>query len=415
MRLFRLVIVLLLAIVVLPVGMVLAQEPNPTRVLPDTVEQGGTFNVTVNFTAPAAEFNSIYLCDVHPTGWSANVSAAWCQPSPVGAVARGNFIEVVWQGPYNNGTNFTVLYKVTVPCNASLGDYTFDGILNYYIAGELQAQVTAGDSQVEVIPPALCFSPASIDFYGAVNGTNLQNQTLQLWSSTPCMLNWSLSDDADYMGHDWLSENRTSGSCTNVPSSVTVSANTSGMDVGDYIANITIQSPDANNSPQNVTVRLYVRTTGTLKGQVSFSGRGNAPGSTWIEAFVVKFFVPGELGQALRTEVATTNETGVFTVDNVTAGLYDIGIKNNTCLSEVETNVTMTAGNVTWVNFGTIREGDCAPPHDDWVSFTDWQDLIGHAGQAYANADFNRNGFVDFADWQMLIGNADQKGDLYGK
>jgi len=410
MRLFTTVVIVLVwaAMVVLPLGMILAQEPNPVRALPDTVERGEIFNVTVTFTAPVDSFVP-GLAELAPDGW--NVSDLWSDPVAY-SKATDNMAEYTWfYGPYPNGTNFTVSYKVKVPDNASEGYHDFSGQLYY---GQGNNTPVAGDSQVEVKKPTICFTP-SIDFYAAL-GQNPQNQTLQLWSSTPCMLNWTLSDDADYGGHDWLSENLTSGNCTNVHSSVAVPVNTSGMPVGDYTANITIESPDANNSPQKVTVNLYIRTTGTLKGQVNFIGRG-APGSDkWVEPFVVKFFdnaTKFEMGWSPIN--ATTNNTGVFTISNVTVGTYDIGIKNRTCLSEVETNVTMTAGNFTVVNFGTIREGDCYPPGDDRVNIDDYGDILVHYNQVYANGDFDRDGKVDIDDYGIVIMNYGQKGDLYGK
>ena len=65
MRLLRLVIlVAAVAIVVFPAGRALAYPPaNPVRTLPATVEKGATFNVTVNFTAPADNFSAISLTD----------------------------------------------------------------------------------------------------------------------------------------------------------------------------------------------------------------------------------------------------------------------------------------------------------------------------------------------------------------
>jgi len=69
------------------------------------------------------------------------------------------------------------------------------------------------------------------------------------------MLNWSVSDDAE-----WLSENPTSGSSTSPQdtTSVAVSVNTAGMSDGNYSANITITADGANNSPQTVPISLHV-------------------------------------------------------------------------------------------------------------------------------------------------------------
>jgi len=421
MRLLRVVILLVaVAIVVFPAGMALAYPPaNPVRVLPATVERGAKFNVTVNFTAPADKFNSISLTDFAPDDWNVTVSAAWCQPAASGALATGNMTALGWYlTSYNNGTNFTALYKVTVPCGAELGNYTFgDGFLGYYIgnvSGHIYENIT-GNFNVTVVPPAIC-STSSIDFFASL-GQNPENQTLQLWSSTPCMINWTLSDDADYEGHDWLSENRTSGNCTNVTSPVALSANTSGMPLGDYTASITINSTEANNSPRIVPVSLHIKTTGTLRGQVNFTGRGASGTDKWVETFVVKFF-----DNATKLEMgwspinATTNNTGVFTINEVVAGKYDIGIKNWTCLSEKVTNVTVNIGALTVVDFGTTREGDAN--NDDWVTGADRSILYASWGSQSPNpeynwkADFNRDGWITGADRSIMYSVWGQHGDL---
>jgi len=423
MRLVGLVLtaVALVAIMVLPVDIALGYgSANAVRVLPATVQRGETFDVTLTFTAPADQFTSISLRDTAPDGWNATVNVAWGTPHPDVVKAEGARASLTWNGPYPNGTNFTVMHKVTVPCDASLGDHSFnlseyENFLSYYIGGsEVIRENITGASVVEVIPPAILASPASISFYAAFGKGNPQDQPLQLRSSTPCRLNWSVSDDAS-----WLSENPASGNCTNVTSSVAVSVNISGMSAGDYSANITVESPEARNSPLIVPVGLHIRETGTLQGQVTFGGRGDAPNDKWIEPFVVKLFQPGQLSQAVWTGVATTNDTGVFTITDVVASTYDIGIKNATCLSKVVTNITVGFNETTEVDFGDILEGDAN--NDDYVDVSDLSLLSGawysYPGQPNwdARVDFNRdNTIIDVSDLSLLSSNWYKWGDLYG-
>jgi len=75
------VIVTVVAVSLLPVGMGLAQEANPSRILPHTVERGQTFDVTVTFTAAADNFNGIGLTDLAPDGWEVTLDKAWCAPN----------------------------------------------------------------------------------------------------------------------------------------------------------------------------------------------------------------------------------------------------------------------------------------------------------------------------------------------
>jgi hypothetical protein len=168
---------------------------------------------------------------------------------------------------------------------------------------------------------------------------------------------------------------------------------------------------------KNVTAHFAAVVVGaTLEGHVSFSGRTN--NTQWIEPFVVKGFEHNNLSHVLWTGNATTNNTGVFNITGLNPGTYDIGIKNWTCVSEVVSNVTLTAGNTTVVNFGTTREGDI--DNNDWVYLGDlsafctaWNTKPGD-GLWNVNADFDRNGWVYLGDLSLFCTNWNQKGDAWG-
>jgi hypothetical protein len=93
--------------------------------LPDVTYPGGTFDVFVSFTAPADGFNSIGLTDLAPDGWEVAVDTAWCTPNADFVKATGNKVEIAWFGEpgigFDKGTNFTAMYKVTVPDDAAPG------------------------------------------------------------------------------------------------------------------------------------------------------------------------------------------------------------------------------------------------------------------------------------------------------
>ena len=153
-------IVALMVVAVMPVAIAMAQEANPVRVLPDTVQRRETFNVTVTFTAPEDKFNAISLTDFCPDGWNVTVDGAWCTPNADEVLATGNRAEIAWFGEigvgFDNGTSFSAVYKVTVPDDASAGVHTFDGFLEYYLAstGPYYENIT-GDSETEVNVPTL--------------------------------------------------------------------------------------------------------------------------------------------------------------------------------------------------------------------------------------------------------------------
>lgn len=149
-------VVALLLIALMPVAITLGQEASPARVLPDAVHRGETFDVTMNFTAPVEQFNAIYLTDLAPDGWNVIVDEAWCTPNADAFTGVGNKAEIAWYGEpgvgFDKDISFSALYKVTVPDDASLGIYAFNGSLGYWVGpeGPYSENIT-GSSQVEVV------------------------------------------------------------------------------------------------------------------------------------------------------------------------------------------------------------------------------------------------------------------------
>jgi hypothetical protein len=127
----------------------------PTRYLPDPpmVMGNQTFNVTIDFTNREDDFNTITLVDNAPSGWSIQVDPTWCTPNANNASVVGDQAQLEWDGPYPAATDFTAVYKVSVPGNVTPGFYTFTGGLLDFCSGvdcDYSVEVT-GDSQVEVI------------------------------------------------------------------------------------------------------------------------------------------------------------------------------------------------------------------------------------------------------------------------
>jgi len=133
-----------------------------TRDLPDTVQPGEEFEVTLTFTAPADNFNTVGLGDIPPSGsvWPATVEKADVIPSTVFAGVVSGTVTVLWVASFRSGQVFTVPYKVTVPAGTTEGSYNFAGTVKYKIGqseyqvditGDSQVDIT-GDSQVEILP-----------------------------------------------------------------------------------------------------------------------------------------------------------------------------------------------------------------------------------------------------------------------
>ena len=150
-------VVAMMAVAFIPLAIALAQQQaNPVRVLPATVQKGEIVEVTVNFTAPADNFSPVGLTDIAPDGWNVTVNTTWCTPNAEFVNTTDNKAEIMWYGEpnvgFDNGTSFTALYKVTVPDDAELGIYVFNGSVEYYVGpeGPYSENITS-DSQIEVV------------------------------------------------------------------------------------------------------------------------------------------------------------------------------------------------------------------------------------------------------------------------
>ncbi|GAF91778.1 unnamed protein product [marine sediment metagenome] len=157
--------------------------------------------------------------------------------------------------------------------------------------------------------------------------------------------------------------------------------------------------------------------TDVMVAHVSFPGRAAPPNDAWIEQFEVKIFAPGTTSVVWEGN-RTTNNTGWFNISDVVVGTYDIAIKNWTCLSMLESNVTVSEGVGGVVDFGTTREGDI--DNNDWVYTPDLVAFCGAWNTKPPNpkwnplADFNRNDWVYTVDLVLFTGSWNQKGDVFG-
>ncbi len=144
-----------------------------TRALPGgNLHPGDTFNVTVSFSAPADDLNAIGITDVAPTGWAISVNTAWCTPAATyGNNPETNKVEYTWFGTYSSGTSFTVVYKVTVPGDASDGTYSFTGgQVEYYLGGTgPHFANTTSDTEVTIACTGSTESDSGIDNTGVTS------------------------------------------------------------------------------------------------------------------------------------------------------------------------------------------------------------------------------------------------------
>jgi len=150
------------------------------------------------------------------------------------------------------------------PSGTSTGetdDVTLSVDIGGMSAGSYSCTITIEDpgatNSPQTVPVSLTINPAG--------GANPPDQTLGIRNSGGGTLDWSVSDDAD-----WLTLDPTSGSSTGETDDVTLSvditgmsagsysATLAGMSAGSYSATITIVAPGASNTPQTVPVTLII-------------------------------------------------------------------------------------------------------------------------------------------------------------
>jgi hypothetical protein len=142
----------------------------------------------------------------------------------------------------------------------------------------LTAHFTQLEPEILVAPPSLFFNP--------FQNINPPNQTLKLWNSGGKTLNWSMTDDADYLGWDWLSELPASGSLTTnfaMPNqTVDICVNVSGMPADDYSAyiNITEEGDPANFTLVQVNMTIKPATAVDNFRDIIASTDSGKPGET---------------------------------------------------------------------------------------------------------------------------------------
>jgi hypothetical protein len=101
---------------------------------------------------------------------------------------------------------------------------------------------------------------------------------------------------------------------------------------------------------------------------------------------------------------------GTFILRDLTAGTFDIGVKNDHTLRRLRVDVTLLAGETRTVDFGKLYEGDANG--DNRVNISDFSILAGGFSPAYdARADFNEDGVVSIADFSLLGTNFNMIGD----
>lgn len=126
--------------------------------------------------------------------------------------------------------------------------------------GGQKSEPSSDDSDEVIVNPVLSVSPTSLNFTAEEEGDNPESQTFSVNNSGTGALTYTASEQ-----ESWINLTSPSGTAQGT---VTVNIDISNLSDGTYAGTITVTSPEASNSPQNVTVNLTV--TPRPEGWVSF-------------------------------------------------------------------------------------------------------------------------------------------------
>jgi hypothetical protein len=161
----------------------------------------------------------------------------------------------------NSGTSTGQVIEHTVSVDksglASRGEpYTAKITVTSTQACNNPQQVTVTLNLSEQPPPEISVTPKNVSFSAAVGGSNPPAQTIRVRNSGQGTLNYTISDDAN-----WLAVNPASGTSTGNEITHSLAVNVAGLSAGTYNAAVTIAASNAVNSPQTVNVTLTIGTT----------------------------------------------------------------------------------------------------------------------------------------------------------
>jgi hypothetical protein len=290
---------------------------------------------------------------------------------------QGSSVQMIYDQPHTN-CNFTVNWWGTLSGNQ--------------LSGSINVCVTqSGNSSAEV---------GTFTATVSADGRSISGQ----WSSAH--------------GSGAISEQRVLTTATATPTSTRTPTNTPTPTVTSTPTRTSTPSPTATSSPTPTALPLDP-STGSLIGQVHYPGRGAPPTERWQQQLQVTFYLAGS-NVVWRTATPTTDAMGVFRVEQVAPGRYDVRVKHALAVSQQANGVSIIAGQASQVDFGTLLTGNAnSDDQIDIVDFSLLRSVFGtpqSCGTAIPNplpcADLDGSGQVDILDFSLLRANFGRSGPI---
>lgn len=238
---------------------------------------GSIVLIALSFLACQNSCKGPYTTETHPVIWinadalTFSASEAGSNPSPQILQIKNSGIENLtytiaddadWLtvSPNNGASNGQIVeHTVSVDKSGlSAGTEAYTAVIKI---SSIQAcnspqQVVVTLNLSEQPPPQISVSPKNVSFSAAVGGSNPSSQTIRVRNSGQGTLNYTITEDAD-----WLTVSPASGTSTGNEVIHTLTVNTAGLATGTYSAVVSIADSNAVNSPETVNVTLTMGTT----------------------------------------------------------------------------------------------------------------------------------------------------------
>ena len=186
-------------------------------------------------TNPETQFLSIRNGGLGTLTWEVTEDCSWLEVDPSNGESTGEFNQV----------------SVIVDISGLIADsYNCQLMISDPYAANNPRTV---EVDLVVIGPILEVSAGAFEFSAYEGGANPNDQTLTISNSGGGTLNCEIIYDCN-----WLSVEPNSGSSTEEPNDVILSIDILGLAVGFYNCELIVSDPNAENSPQIVTVSLHV-------------------------------------------------------------------------------------------------------------------------------------------------------------
>lgn len=175
--------------------------------------------------------------------------------------------------------------------------------------------------------------------------------------------------------------------------------------------------PSSSSGAANYYVDVIFTNTlavpATLTGSVVLQGRPAAPHVSWQVPVHVDFYAAGNNITPAFSYDVSTDQNGIFTINNVPLGTYTIAVKNSHTLKRVKSAQAIIGGNNS-INFDPLLEGDVN--NDNFIILQDLSILVNNFNKIVGNpgvdgrADLNGDGFITLADLSLLVNNFNKAG-----